>query len=66
MHTNKEIQQQKYDYSKTQSQSKKQTTAKPVQNKKNQSELKYKVLNDGTVAASDTIDGKLFHNTAPR
>ena len=45
---------------------KKQTTAKPVQNKKNQSELKYKFLNDGTVAASDTIDGKLFHNTAPR
>ena len=34
--------------------------------KKNQSELKYKFLNDGTVAAPDTIDGKLFHNTAPR
>ena len=42
-------------------QNKKQTTAKPVQNKKNQSELKYKFLNDSTVAASDTTDGKLFH-----
>ena len=43
-----------------QTQNKKQITAKPVQNKKNQSELKYKFLNDGTVAASDTIDGKLW------
>ena len=30
--------------------------------------LKYKFLNDGMhmVAASDTFDGKLFHNTAPQ
>ena len=27
-------------------------------------ELKYKYLNDGMVAASDTFNSKLFHNTA--
>ena len=33
---------------------------------KNQLELKYESLKDGTVATSETFDSKLFHNTAPR
>ena len=37
---------------------------KPVQ-KQNQLEVKIQILNDDRVAASDTFDGKLFHNTAP-
>ena len=53
------------NYYKTQSQNKLDYKQKPVQNK-NQLELKYKFLNDGTVAASEIFDGKLFPNTAPR
>ena len=34
------------------------------QNQNNTLELKYKFLKDGMVAASDTFNSKLFHNTA--
>ena len=50
------------NYNKTQSQNKNQYSYK----NKNQLELKYKFLNHGMVAASETFDGKLFHNTAPQ
>ena len=35
-------------------------------NSKQQLKLKYEFLNDDKVAASETLNGKLFHKTAPR